>query len=121
MGYDTIEKYCLHCHKPLENRIRQRKFCSTKCKLEYDVEDPRIFEIRKNILEALVDRNGIRWLPDCHSLYAMSEQRNVPLLEVITTKSPGVLGKTKDSLVRLTLAGWKLAEYWGIYEEKEIV
>jgi hypothetical protein len=105
-------KICLNCSHRLG--VGRRYYCSEQCDREHSQWNPHMREQPHNILAALVDTNGIRWLPDSISIHSLAENRNVPLIEIINYRG-------LDCLVRLTMTGWYWAKELGLYDEKEAV
>jgi len=112
------QQHCLNCEKRITHLKRAYKYCSEECLREYYYQHFAVGHPQWNILEALAETEGMRWIPKSATLYAMAYCRNVPLLEIIEEKTLG-LGKTTDCLTRLTTAGYERIAELGLYDNKK--
>lgn len=106
-------KFCLNC----KTRIYHKRhlYCSRQCYLKQHTAKFHLSKLQLNILQALADCHGVRWLPQSPILYTMAYCRNNPWIEVVDQKAVG-LGTKIDWLVRLTLPGLDFVEKLRLYD-----
>ncbi len=110
---DSGERRCLNCNRKLSPL--QEKYCKLKCQYKYRAKFRSLSIPQRNIITALTDAGGIRWLPDSESLQSLLTNHLVPLVEIINRHPVGI-GRLIDYQVRLTREGVQ----WAVYNEKEI-
>lgn len=112
------DRLCVYCRQPLPKR--QKKYCDKRCQTHFNLNTRVLNRSQQNIISALLDTGGQRWLPDSQEIWVLAKDPHTPLVEVGESKRVGV-GKLRDYRVRLTAIGWNWAQGAGLLHEEEAV